>query len=176
MRSPRETVSAARFRAARFGRAVRLTRSQFLLTCPLPNPSAVQSPRPWPASTSRAVRRCRKVVASISSGAALKGYAGWSLYCATKAGLEGFVRALALEQQPEPHPLLAVSIDPGVVDTQMQALIRTMSKRDFPEVERFIRRKNEGGLSAPSRVAAAVLRVLSAPTLVGGQRYEAVSE
>lgn len=31
---------------------------------------------------------CRKTLVNISSGAALKGYAGWSLYCAGKAALE----------------------------------------------------------------------------------------
>lgn len=116
---------------------------------------------------------CRKVLANISSGAAHKGYAGWSLYCASKAGMEGFIRALAIEQQAQPHPFIPVNIDPGVMDTDMQALIRDASLTDFPEVDRFIRRKNEGGLVAPERVASAVLSILALPTLAFGGRYEA---
>lgn len=115
---------------------------------------------------------CRKVLVNISSGAAHKGYAGWSLYCASKAGVEGFVRALAIEQQLQPHPFIPINIDPGVIDTEMQAGIRDASAADFPEVERFIRRKNEGGLVAPERVAMAVLSILALPTLAFGARYE----
>lgn len=115
---------------------------------------------------------CRKVIANISSGAALKGYAGWSLYCAAKAGMEGYIRALAVEQREEQHPFTAINIDPGVIDTDMQGLIRTAGKHDFPEVERFIRRKNEGGLASPARVASAVLNVLSRADLTAGMRYE----
>ncbi len=115
---------------------------------------------------------CRKVLANISSGAAQKGYAGWSLYCASKAGMEGFVRALAIEQQVQPHPFIPISIDPGVIDTGMQAQIRDASVADFPEVERFIRRKTDGGLVAPERVAAAVLSILARPTLAFGGCYE----
>lgn len=111
---------------------------------------------------------------NVSSGAALKGYAGWSLYCASKAGMEGFIRALAAEERHQEYPFLAISVDPGVIDTEMQASIRAASVTDFPDVERFIRRKNEGGLSSPGSVAGAILRIVSSPELVAGQRYEAI--
>src|SRR5512145_2810533 len=55
---------------------------------------------------------CRKVIVNISSGAALKGRAGWSLYCASKAGMENFIRSLALEQQVQPQPFIPLNIDP----------------------------------------------------------------
>jgi benzil reductase ((S)-benzoin forming) len=115
---------------------------------------------------------CRKVVANISSGAAQKGYAGWSLYCAAKAGMENFIRALALEQQIEHHPFIPVNIDPGVMDTEMQALIRISSAADFPEIERFIKRKEQGALASPVDIAAAVCRILELPALNFGARYE----
>jgi NAD(P)-dependent dehydrogenase (short-subunit alcohol dehydrogenase family) len=35
--------------------------------------------------------------------------------------MENFVRALALEQRQHQWPFLAVNIDPGVIDTDMQA-------------------------------------------------------
>ncbi|MBB5205186.1 benzil reductase ((S)-benzoin forming) [Inhella inkyongensis] len=114
----------------------------------------------------------RKRLVNISSGAALKGYAGWTLYCASKAGLEGFIRALAVEEQHHPQPFTPLSIDPGVIDTGMQALIRATPARDFPEVERFKRRKLEGGLAAPEAVAAGILSLLASELTPGG-RYEA---
>lgn len=116
--------------------------------------------------------KCRKVIVNVSSGAAAKGYAGWSLYCAAKAGLEGYLRAVVVEQRREPYPFLAVNVDPGVIDTDMQALIRESSEADFPDVSRFIRRKNEGGLSSPDAVASGVLRILARGDLSAGERYD----
>ena len=55
-------------------------------------------------------------VANISSGAAQKGYAGWPLYCAAKAGLENYIRSLAAEQQsgrPAPGGLVLLDTCPG---------------------------------------------------------------
>ena len=115
---------------------------------------------------------CRKVLANISSGAAQKSIAGWSLYCASKAGMEAYIRALAVEQEAEPHPFTAININPGVIDTEMQAMIRAASAADFPEVERFIQRKQQGGLAAPADVAAAVLRIVALPSLFGGGRFD----
>lgn len=115
---------------------------------------------------------CRKVIANISSGAAQKGYSGWSLYCAAKAGMENFVRALALEQQAETYPFIAINIGPGVIDTEMQALIRKSPASDFPDVYRFIQRKETNALAHPGTVAAAVLRIVSMPTLPSGVLYD----
>ena len=114
---------------------------------------------------------CRKVIANISSGAALNGYAGWTLYCAAKAGLENFVRALGVEQKQEAHPFIPVNINPGVIDTEMQALIRASSASDFPDVGRFVRRKEQGELAPPALVAAAILRIVESPALEYGALY-----
>lgn len=115
---------------------------------------------------------CRKVIVNISSGAALKGRAGWSLYGAAKAGMENFIRSLALEQKTQPQPFLPINIDPGVIDTEMQALIRASSRSDFPDAELFIRRKEQGLLLPPDKVAAAILRALEQETLSSGERYK----
>lgn len=115
---------------------------------------------------------CRKVIVNISSGAALKGRFGWSLYCAAKAGMENFIRSIAIEQQTQPQPFIPISIDPGVMDTDMQALIRATPQSDFRDVETFVRRKDEGLLVQPDRVAAAIIRILELPSLSLGGRYE----
>lgn len=115
---------------------------------------------------------CRKVIANISSGAALKGRAGWSLYCAAKAGMDNFIRCLALEQQAEPQPFIPINIDPGLIDTEMQALIRSTSSSDFPDVELFIQRKNQGLLVPPDQVATDIVRILESPSLSFGARYK----
>lgn len=97
--------------------------------------------------------KCHKTFVNISSGAAVKGRAGWSLYCASKAAMENFVRALSLEQASRPHPIRVVSVNPGVMDTAMQTQIRAASIKDFPERERFVGLKLGGQLSEPEVVA-----------------------
>lgn len=117
-----------------------------------------------------------KRIASISSGAADKGYAGWSLYCAAKAGLENFIRALALEQAAMAHPFVAVNILPGVVDTGMQGLIRATGVADFPSRERFVRLHEEGLLASPDEVARRICAILARPELESGARYDVRSD
>ena len=99
---------------------------------------------------------CPKTFVNITSGAASKGYAGWSLYCASKAATENLVRSVALEQQVRAHPIRAFSVNPGVMDTDMQTLVRSANVEDFPELERFLRLKSDGLLAAPGRVAGAI--------------------
>ena len=62
------------------------------------------------------------IVVNVSSGAAHRPQEGWSAYCAGKAGLAMLTRSLHLEYAA--HGLRAVGFRPGVVDTEMQGLIR----------------------------------------------------
>lgn len=114
---------------------------------------------------------CRKVIVNVSSGAATKGYAGWSLYCASKAALEHFVRAFAAEEALAAHPFLALSFSPGVMDTGMQAEIRAAGEADFPDVARFVGLKDSGALRPADAVAAALLRVAALPAIEPGKTY-----
>jgi len=114
---------------------------------------------------------CRKTLLNISSGAALRGQTGVSLYCASKAELENFIRALALEQAAEACPFIAVNVDPGAMETGMQQSILTSSKDDFPDLDRFLQRQASGSLREPARVAAAAARIAALPGLAGGERH-----
>lgn len=105
---------------------------------------------------------CPKTYVNVSSGAAVRGTAGWTLYCASKAAMENFVRAVALEQRTRPHPIAAISVNPGVMDTDMQALIRGTSACDFPERERYVRLEKEGRLAPPDRVARRIADLVAA--------------
>jgi benzil reductase ((S)-benzoin forming) len=92
----------------------------------------------------------RRIV-HISSGAGRNAYAGWSVYCATKAALDHHARAVALDAS---HALRICSVAPGVVDTQMQAEIRGSSLEQFPLRERFDELKRSGQLASPEQSAA----------------------
>ena len=117
---------------------------------------------------------CRKVLANISSGAALKGYAGWSLYCGAKAGMENYIRALALEQQSEPCPFIPVNIDPGVMDTGMQVCFAVHRLPTSLRLRASSSARSDA-LVRPEKVASAVCRILELPSLAYGERYKAVT-
>lgn len=72
---------------------------------------------------------------NISSGAAWSGYAGWSAYCAGKAGLDRLTESVQLEEADT--GLRAYAVAPGVVDTAMQELIRSCDEQQFPMVGKF---------------------------------------
>lgn len=110
----------------------------------------------------------RKVCAAISSGAAQKNYQGWALYCSTKAALERFVYCMAEEQKQQSHPIESVVIDPGVMDTQMQAQIRGAAPEKFPYLERFLQLKADDALPSPNTIADRIFQTLNAPLEQGG--------
>jgi NAD(P)-dependent dehydrogenase (short-subunit alcohol dehydrogenase family) len=87
-------------------------------------------------------------IINVSSGAANIPVPAGSAYCASKAALVQFTRVLAAE---EPS-LTAVTVRPGVVDTEMQALIRREGgKAMSPEQMAFYQSlKTEGELEPPS--------------------------
>ena len=91
------------------------------------------------------------VLVNISSGAALRGVAGWSAYCASKAAVDRLSEALALEEAGVGIRVLAVA--PGVVDTEMQSTIRATTEENFPSVERFRQMKASGHFNSPGFVA-----------------------
>lgn len=95
----------------------------------------------------------------VSSGAGRKPYAGWSVYCATKAALDHHARAVALDATPR---LRISSLAPGVVDTAMQAEIRATSSDYFPDKERFVTMKRESRLKRADTTGRAVVDFLLA--------------
>jgi benzil reductase ((S)-benzoin forming) len=90
-------------------------------------------------------------IAHVSSGAARNAYAGWSVYCATKAALDHHARAVSLDAEPA---MRIATIAPGVVDTDMQAEIRNVEATRFPSREKFVELKRAGQLTTPGEAAA----------------------
>ncbi len=97
----------------------------------------------------------RGVLVNMVSGAAARPYEGWAAYCASKAAVAMLTEVVAREERS--HGLRAFALAPGVVDTAMQALIRSSGPDDFPEGDRFRRLAAEGRLHHPSQVARFIL-------------------
>ncbi len=101
------------------------------------------------------------VLINISSGAAWHGYAGWGAYCAGKGGVERLTDCIALEEAES--GLRAHAIAPGVVDTDMQSLIRESTPEQFPQVERFRAMKRDDAFNSGRYVAEEVLAIAFDP-------------
>jgi benzil reductase ((S)-benzoin forming) len=84
--------------------------------------------------------------------------------------LDHFLRTLALEQASEEHPIDVVLIDPGIMDTEMQAKIRSTEASLFPDLQRFKKFEEEGLLEKPETVARKIYDILSGD-VENGKRY-----
>ncbi|MBT4285809.1 MAG: SDR family NAD(P)-dependent oxidoreductase [Deltaproteobacteria bacterium] len=109
-----------------------------------------------------------KKIINISSGAALDPYGGWSLYCAAKAGIEHFVRSVALEQQLKLFPVSILNISPGIMDTDMQKIIRKTKVDKFPLVDLFRKFKKNRDLQPPDKVAQLIIDAICFKTFASG--------
>ncbi len=99
------------------------------------------------------------VLVNISSGAALKGYAGWGAYCAGKAAVDRLTECVQLEEAHRGSGLRAYAVAPGVVDTDMQATIRGKSEDEFPMVDKFLQLKKDEAFNSPAYVADRLLDI-----------------
>jgi len=95
------------------------------------------------------------VLVNISSGAATTPYQGWAVYCAAKAAVAMASEVTALDEAA--HGLRVYALAPGVVDTDMQAQVRTTSAEVMPAVERFRAIERQGAFNSPRWVAAFIL-------------------
>jgi benzil reductase ((S)-benzoin forming) len=105
--------------------------------------------------------RCERKVLNISSGLGRRAMASQAVYCAAKAGMDHFTRCVALEEAQRPRGARVCSLAPGVVDTEMQAQLRSADPSRFPDIDAFVGMKREGALSSPDDAAARVLAMLA---------------
>lgn len=92
----------------------------------------------------------------VSSGAARRVIGGWATYCATKAGGEMFFDVVA-EQYADDARVTVANVSPGVIDTDMQAVLRDTDGVYFPEREHYVGLAERGELPSPATVATQIL-------------------
>ena len=105
--------------------------------------------------------RAQRRVLNISSGLGRRAMAGSAAYCAAKAGMDHFSRAMALDEAQRGHGAKVVSLAPGVIDTDMQVQLRGADPAGFPEQANFIKLKESGQLTSTHDAAARVLAYLN---------------
>ncbi|MBV8658356.1 MAG: SDR family NAD(P)-dependent oxidoreductase [Burkholderiales bacterium] len=109
-----------------------------------------------------------KRILNISSGAGRNAYPGWSAYCTSKAGLDMYSRCVGVEQASLSHGIRIASIAPGIIDTGMQAAIRSHSTEEFPIVAQFHDYHAQGALAKPDATAAKLVGVLHSDSVAFG--------
>jgi len=112
---------------------------------------------------------CKKQIINISSGAAVNPYESWTMYCASKAGLDMMTKVVSKEQKEINNGVSIVSIYPGIVDTDMQAKARNTPKENFKSVQRFIDFYENGDLFTPQQVAEKIYYLDSTGELKNGR-------
>lgn len=110
----------------------------------------------------RAWRGARRVL-NVSSGLGRRAMASSAVYCAAKAGMDHFSRAVALEEQARPNGARIVSLAPGVIDTDMQVQLRGADPAAFADRAMFVKLKETGQLLAPDDAARRVLARVDRP-------------
>ena len=122
----------------------------------------LEAPMRLTAAFLRATRgwTAQRRVLNISSGLGRRAMAGSASYCAAKAGLDHFSRAVALDEAQRENGARIVSLAPGVIDTDMQNELRGAEPAGFPDRGMFVKLKADGALSSAHDAARRILAYL----------------
>jgi len=104
----------------------------------------------------------------VSSGAAVKGMPGWGPYNAGKAAMNSFCRTLA-EEEPD---VTSVAVRPGMVDTNMQVILRATGQQHMNENHHsiFVQTYSDGKLVKPEDCGHVIAALsVEAPKSLSGQ-------
>lgn len=93
------------------------------------------------------------IILFISSGAAQRPVKGWGAYCASKAAVDMYARVMQEEFNYYHQPIIVKSIAPGVVDSPMQAHIRSSNPKFFPDQPNFVALHTHSELDQPELTA-----------------------
>jgi hypothetical protein len=110
----------------------------------------------------------RRIV-NISSGAAQRAIPGSGAYSMAKAALEMLTAALAAETVAP--RFRAITLRPGIFETDMQKFMRSHDEAVFPSVELFRGFKAQGMLKDPAEVAATIVARLIVAPVEHGRTY-----
>lgn len=102
------------------------------------------------------------VLINISSGASTSPYAGWGPYCAGKSAVDMLTEVAHVEEAGS--GLRAYSVAPGIIDTDMQELIRSTDEDNFPDVQKFHDLKRDDAFSSVEFVAESLLKLAFDPS------------
>jgi benzil reductase ((S)-benzoin forming) len=106
-----------------------------------------------------------KNVIGISSGAALKTYFGWSLYCSSKAAFKQLISSYS-DEFPDTRFL---SLAPGIIKTKMQHNICNEDEGRIPSIKKF--KKMYSTMDTPEYVANKIFNNLDKLNSINSGEY-----
>ena len=110
----------------------------------------------------------RRII-NVSSGAADSPLPGGGPYSIAKAGLEMLTRQLAAEH--DAATFRAITVRPGVIDTDMQTFMRSQTRETLPSIDLFKGFHREHRLVAPDAVAGKIVDKLVLGDVEQGGTY-----
>jgi len=105
-------------------------------------------------------------VLNISSGAARYEIDAWAPYCASKAAVDHFSKTVQHEQSQTNGKASIFSVAPGIVDTEMQTVIRNSDPDDFSRHADFVDLKKNNELASTHETAQKLYYILTNPNEV----------
>jgi len=111
----------------------------------------------------------QSLVINVSSGAAASPLGGSGPYSIAKAGLEMLTRQTAAERKAP--AFRAISVRPGIIDTGMQAYMRSLPREKDANVDMFREFHTSGQLVPPDVVAAKIVDRLVLGDVENGRCY-----
>lgn len=102
----------------------------------------------------------RRKIINISSGSGTNPAPAMSVYSAAKAGLNMFTGCVGLEQLSRNNPLEIIAVDPGMVETEMQATARGKNAEDFEMAAYFRQAYRAGQLQSPEELGNHLLKLI----------------
>jgi benzil reductase ((S)-benzoin forming) len=110
----------------------------------------------------------RRII-NVSSGAADSPLPGGGPYSIAKAGLEMLTRQLAAEH--DGATFRAITVRPGVIDTDMQTFMRSQTRETLPSIDLFKGFHREHRLVAAETVAGKIVDKLILSDVEQGRTY-----
>ncbi|MFP7254514.1 (S)-benzoin forming benzil reductase [Terribacillus goriensis] len=111
------------------------------------------------------------IIVNVTSGAAERSVHGWSAYSTSKAGLNRYTETVALEEAEADTGNIAIAYNPGIMDTDMQADIRSSEPEQFQDVQKFKDYVTNKSLRDPMFVAGVLAEILTGNEIENGKRY-----
>ncbi|PNY29478.1 oxidoreductase [Tolypocladium capitatum] len=107
------------------------------------------------------LRKTKGCIVWLSSGAATKPYMAWAAYGSSKAAINSISTHLAVE---EPD-ITSITVAPGRVDTDMQAVIRSSGKDTMnrAQYDTFVEAFGQGKLLKPEQPGHVIAKFVAGP-------------
>lgn len=98
---------------------------------------------------------------NISSGAGRNTIPSWTPYCTSKAAIDHFSSNLQAELEESQSSVRVYSVAPGVVDTEMQGIIREADATKFSALQKFHALHENHQLQTPAYIAKELFELVN---------------